>query len=534
MSVSFRTATGVARGCPQIEVEVMETQSITPDEQAAVQAARSEATRPGTSVPASWWQSWGKTADFVVLGAWIAVAGFTLHYHEKWADEAQAWLLARDLDLRTLWFRELRYEGSPGLWHTLLWVAQHVFHARYSSLGTIGMCCATAGVALMLFKAPFPRPIRWMLAFSYFLVYQYAVIARPYVLLPLFSFAAAIFFKDVKHPGRITLALVLLANLSIHGAIMAAAFGFAYLIDAIKAWSTLEQRERSRLVLYAGVLALTFVFLLIILKPTPDVEVLTVKKDPAKYHVVPPAKLAQLEWVVSGATMDYVVPSVAFLLLTGTWCFTRRRLLTFALPTGLLILLYMFYGAPHHQGTVFVAIITGLWIAWPTDEERQNFSSSERRIMQGITALFTCLLIINAWDAAASIRSEYKYPYSGAEDAARYLTSAGAVGKSISGYMYGVAGVQAYFDHNILSNMPTAYYHHGTPLYGRVLDSDEISAAKPQYLIVHSLFPNREYARMNPFLNSLGYQLAHFSDGYSIYKRTFYERQSYFIYRRVE
>ena len=152
--------------------------------------------------------SWWRIADFGVLGLWVVIVGFTIQYHEKWADEAQAWLLARDLDLRTLWFHELRYEGTPGLWHTILWFAQRVFHAPYGSIGYIGMAFATAGVALVLFKAPFPRPLRWLLVFSYFMVYQYAVIARPYTLLPLLAFAAAILFKDIRHPERMTVVLV--------------------------------------------------------------------------------------------------------------------------------------------------------------------------------------------------------------------------------------------------------------------------------------------------------------------------------------
>ncbi len=81
---------------------------------------------------------------------------FTVRYHEKWADEAQAWLIARDLDLKTIWFHELRYEGHPGLWHTILWMAQHVFHAPYAALGYIGVAFAIAGVAVLVFKAPFP------------------------------------------------------------------------------------------------------------------------------------------------------------------------------------------------------------------------------------------------------------------------------------------------------------------------------------------------------------------------------------------
>ena len=62
-----------------------------------------------------------------------------------------------------------------------------VFHAPYDAIGYIGVAFAIAGVAVLIFKAPFPWFIRWPLAFTYFLVYQYAVIARPYTLLPLYA-----------------------------------------------------------------------------------------------------------------------------------------------------------------------------------------------------------------------------------------------------------------------------------------------------------------------------------------------------------
>jgi hypothetical protein len=69
----------------------------------------------------------------------VAVTGFTLSYHEKWADEAQAWLIARDLSLWRIFSYELRYEGSPGLWHLILWIAQHALDAPYAALGPIGL-----------------------------------------------------------------------------------------------------------------------------------------------------------------------------------------------------------------------------------------------------------------------------------------------------------------------------------------------------------------------------------------------------------
>ncbi|MGB2635516.1 MAG: hypothetical protein WAM58_16420, partial [Candidatus Acidiferrum sp.] len=158
--------------------------------------------------------NWWKIGDGLVLLAYSAVVLWTLQYHEKWADEAQAWLIARDLSLKMIWFHEMRYEGTPALWHTILWLVQHVFHAGYGAIGYIGAFFAIAGAAVLLFKAPFPRFIRWLLVFGYVFVYQYAVIARPYTLLPLLAFCAAILFKDLRHPERITLVLVLLALLT--------------------------------------------------------------------------------------------------------------------------------------------------------------------------------------------------------------------------------------------------------------------------------------------------------------------------------
>ena len=58
-------------------------------------------------------RTWETFGNYVVLLVYSGIVLFTVRYHEKWADEAQAWLVARDLDLKTLWFHELRYEGSP-------------------------------------------------------------------------------------------------------------------------------------------------------------------------------------------------------------------------------------------------------------------------------------------------------------------------------------------------------------------------------------------------------------------------------------
>ena len=473
----------------------------------------------------------------MALLAYTCVVLWTIRYHEKWADEAQAWLIARDLDLRTIWFHELRYEGSPGLWHTLLWVAQHVFHLGYGAIGYIGLGFAIAGAAVLLFKAPFPRIVRWPLAFTYVMVYQYAVIARPYTLLPLLAFCAAILFMDLQHPERMTVVLILLATLTIHGTILAGCLGLSYLIEAIKRWDTFDSVVRRKYAISLAVMACTFVFLLAILKPTPDVEVVVAKNQFAQ---APPALKVRLPGigdslisVISGAFLDWFVPSIVFVLLLALWSLWRRKWLSFILPVGVLIAFYgAVYGSAHHHGTVFVAAITGLWIAWPSEKERLAFNGHDQFALIAVNGLLLILCTINLWDAGVVIKREYLYPYSGAEDAAKYLKAVGADRAPMFGWPYGVVGVQAFFDHNLFMNHPTAYFHHGLPLEGAVLDVDRLDLVKPEYAVACSTDPQQQLEKAIGGMNSLGYELAHFSDGYYLYKRSVYERQTCLIFRR--
>src|SRR5581483_4155917 len=83
--------------------------------------------------------------DGAMLAAYASFVLVGVTHHEPWADEAQAWVMARDLPLGKLLFNEMHYEVSPGLWHAILWVAQHFFHAPYAAIDWIGAVFAIAG-----------------------------------------------------------------------------------------------------------------------------------------------------------------------------------------------------------------------------------------------------------------------------------------------------------------------------------------------------------------------------------------------------
>lgn len=482
------------------------------------------------------WDRW-KFGDGLVLLAYAAVVLWTIRYHEKWADEAQAWLIARDLDLRTIWFHELRYEGSPGLWHTMLWVAQHVFHAEYGALGYIGVGFAIAGAAVLVFCAPFPRYVRWPLAFSYVMVYQYAVIARPYTLLPVLAYCAAILFKDSRRPKRMTIVLALLSLLTVHGAILASCLGLAYLVQAMKSWKVFEDSVKKDYWICVAGMVFLFLFLFVILKPTPDVEEIALKREvaaaPAAVQAQFPTVGRKLSAVMSGAFLDWFVPSLIFVIVLGIWTVWRKQWLNFVLPVAALIGFYAaVHGAAHHHGTVFIAAIAGVWIAWPNQKERLEFSRADRVALVAIETLLVILCGINVWDSCVVIKREYLYPYCGADDAARYLKSVGADQGPMFGMLSGVVAVQAHFDHNIFVNNPTTYFHHGLPLSTTVLDVDLLYRVKPGYVVAYSMDPQLMLQTGVSQLTSRGYELVHFSDGYYLYKRAVFEREVYFIFRR--
>ncbi len=60
---------------------------------------------------------------FAGLALYSLIVAGAIVRHEPWADEAQSWLLARDAGLIELWTRLLHYEGTTGLWQTLLHAA---------------------------------------------------------------------------------------------------------------------------------------------------------------------------------------------------------------------------------------------------------------------------------------------------------------------------------------------------------------------------------------------------------------------------
>jgi len=477
--------------------------------------------------------NWWRIADFAVLGLWIAVTSFTLSHHEKWADEAQAWLLARDLPLSTLWLHELRYEGSPGLWHTILWVAQHVFHAPYAALGPLGLGFAFVGIVYLVLATPFPRPLRWLMAFSFFFLYQYAVIARSYVLFALFCFIAAQQYRNGERPLRFAAALAPLALLTAHGSLLAAGLALAYAIRFVQHWRDHNQAARREFWVAAALLAVLYVCLLLVLFPPPDVE--------ATHSEVKLTAAVAAHRMVRGvqeALVDNPSLSLLILVIFAGWCSLRSALTSFLVPIALVLALYVYAdGWEHQAGTIFLAILAGLAIAWPDAAERGRFDGPMRLAYRAMVATLTATLLYQVYAAFYTIRRDVRFPYSGAEDTAKYLRPFVAQGKVIEGAQYGMVAINAYFDHNIFRNRPHAFYHHSLAEF----DPNEIrqlaTTGQADFLVMQwwpQWDPQLYEEGLAGPMQHWGYVLDHVSDGYLLTKTGYSHRQIYLTFRHVQ
>jgi hypothetical protein len=391
--------------------------------------------------------------EWCSLFGYAALVAFAIPYHEPWVDEAQAWQLARTLSLASLFKTYIRYEGSPGLWHFLLWILIRI-HVSYAGLHWICGAIATAAAALLLFKSPFPRYLKLSLPFTYFLFFQYAIVARNYVLVPCLLFLVAMAWR--KSPIVLALALGLLANASLHAAVISGGLAMVYVIDRIRSGQRQSFRERRRFLLCALLLLAFYAFAIWTAWPPRDLGLSSVRGQSSLY-------LLRALYSVVWPTSEPWIVSIPFWIVIALW-FHARRKLYFLLPVALFA---AFSGEVSvtwwHAGLVIPSLICLLWITW-----RAPGAVNRELELAGRAALVVLVVTQILWSGYALYYDHY-YAYSPDPAAAEFLSPFVREGASIAvTYVstaedqrvraYPAVGILPYFDHNIFANTPFPFW----------------------------------------------------------------------------
>jgi hypothetical protein len=406
----------------------------------------------------------GVVVLFSILVIWGAA------YHEPWADEAQAWLIARDNSWLEMVWTYLRYEGSSGLWHSILYIPAHLGLPYEASIATVAAASAILGVVLFQRYSPLPLLVSALIPFTFFILYQYAVVARSYcLLLPLLALSAVFLRTWRTQPVRLAVALVLLAHVSVHGALLSLAFMAQIAADMFVDRKQWRSWPIGIGIAAVAIYALNGILLILLVWGPPDLtfasaalERLEANQPVVDPSLAPDAPLALAEKIQlrlfagllyaasslggSAAPLPLIVVAFGCAVVTIVWM--ARRGVVFGLVAA--ILLSVLAGARHfdlwHGGALFLAWMFGLWIAW------DRLDSTGWKRQRTIALLASAIVSLHVVLGLATLRQDIAGTYSGARDAAAYLKKRVAPGQTVWAYDYATVGVGPYFDRPIFGN----------------------------------------------------------------------------------
>jgi hypothetical protein len=422
-------------------------------------------------------------AEIVTLFVYAVLLAWAVPHHEPWADEAQAWQIARTLPLVQI-FHVLAYEAHPGLWYVCLWVLSRL-HVNYAGMHWVSAAIAFAGVAVLVTTAPFPRFIKLLLPFTFFLAFQYAIVARSYVLVPLLIFLCAYFWRQrFERPLTIALLLGLLANVAPHAAAISGGFAIVYVIDfRLKRNDDCSRAPASRLYGGAALLLAFYVISIWTALPARDASgaVLVVKPNatqstpiqaqdsqlsPSYPRPEPVNKRSiqwlawKIEWRLSGALTEGLVHPfwlgcVFWVLLA--WKLFKTRKPHYLLPAVFLVVLSHLYAWFWHAGLMLPCVIALLWMTWPREESA--FRKLPLYEMLPALMLFVIAVVQISW-AEFAFQFDHAHEYAAGPATAAFLKPfvSSHVSTLAIGNDFLSVDVEPYFNSQIFRNEPYPYY----------------------------------------------------------------------------
>ncbi|MGA1865122.1 MAG: hypothetical protein ACMUHX_08675 [bacterium] len=363
---------------------------------------------------------------FLVLGGFILITSFLAMHHEPWRDEAQDWLMARDLGICSI-FKMLSYSGHPMLWYAILEFLD-VLKLPYGSIFVVNLIIAWAGIFIFLVWSPFSKTIKVLLTFSTPFLIEYSTIARGYALCLFLLFSVtALYDKREKYPIIYALFISLIFN--IHYLCLTAALFLTilFIIDVRKRieWKTFY--------ISIAIMISGFVFSMLSLIPTAD------EGEASRFlrfefgDIYEPATNAfslDILWrAFPGLDVGYIriivgVISVLLLIILML-SFLDNKKATFFLYSSYSVMFGIFIfklrGELRHHFFLIIFWIIAFWMYKNGKEILLNMKDKCEKIRSLGMLVIVCSLLLSVSGAIALSIKEYKHQFSSAKDMAFFI-----------------------------------------------------------------------------------------------------------------
>jgi len=368
-------------------------------------------------------QNWLNGAVLSIFSLWMIVLLFR---HEPWVDEAQTFLLVRDLSFGDL-FRQLKFEGHPLAWYLMIFPFIKLGFPIFIQ-NVLSTILGIGSAYLILFKSPFDRFIKIICLVSSPVMFQFTVVARSYSLL---TFVLLLIL--VIHPKRYekrwfilyALSLFILINTHLYSALIAGAFFTADLIESIIYKKINPFRDKR--IIFVGISFLLATVLLVITN-YPGQYYHIYQKN---YLDIPSSGINiqliwQLLYTVFSNSIPFsidvfnLLPSIAHDIIPGLffmgvllWLIMHKNSKYAIAFYGINIILFtVLAGMTHydqHMGGILVLVLWAtVWLARPIVSTKLTL------------VIFSLLLVLSSNNYVLAIYS-LNHPFSGAKAAANFL-----------------------------------------------------------------------------------------------------------------
>ena len=393
-------------------------------------------------------------------------------HHSMWRDEIQLWMLGRHSHSIAELIYLKRYEGHPDAWFVLVYLITKFTHdLRWMQV--VHAAVATATVYAIARYSPFTRMQKILMAFGYFLLFEYATISREYALgiLGLFVFCSVFRSGPRKNYVALVLLLAFICQTSVYAMILALSLFVALAFEAIQApdWRQPLTRSWWKISALAAIMLIAVGISVLHTLPPADggfgVGVHLGTRDLSASlamfwrSFVPIPQFTQTFWNSNLLQGSRELTRLMALMGVASFCasvmfFLRKPVVLFAYLSGaaglLLFKQFVYQGYLRHDGFVFILFLVCLWLASYFPEKHFPLRGADRiavlfKPLQK-DAIFTLLLIHAAVGIGVSAAA-FTIPFSQAQAIAQYIRSNNMENWTIIGDPdYSVSSVVGYLD----------------------------------------------------------------------------------------
>ena len=438
-----------------------------------------------------------------VTAVYLVVALIGISHHEPWRDELQAWMVVVDADSYLGVHDNMRYEGNPMLWQSLLYPLTRMSH---DPIWMQGLHALIAAAFVWVFNRFAPFPILWRVLFSfgYFTLFEYGLISRGYGLGLLLALLACALLRGARpRPVLLGVVLFLLANTSLYGMVIAAGLAGVALLEHRQL-----RRQGSEVPVRPVAIGLGVALAGVLLSawqiyPEPNNTFFVPYPqgifDPARFQLVA-SKIAAAHFPIPSLSahwwntnlflgdeglLNWLLP--AAVLATGAAILLRRPLLLLFYLGANAILLFLSYltllADARYHGHFLIVLIVSLWLA-AGPVQRDWGPPWLRRVAAGGARLERPFLVLvlsaNLAGGALAYGRDLVEPFTVSGEAARFLAAGPHAGLPVVGTRdYQVSPLAALLDRPLFypEHMRWGSYMIWDELRRDLVGGDEVSSA---------------------------------------------------------